>query len=227
MYRTFRIFSIAFATLFAAGLLGGCGGSEAPKKPTTTIDPKAPPPPTPEEIAKRVVTELGLDQPLPQPGARMLAAARGSTLDLFRQKNAELSKTPEGQLALKQVQKVLEDKISAYENGKYWEQVVTYVDAFAVFQPTSKKYERLQQKALVELRKPRVTVKGLPEVNGHKVAMLNIYIPLTSENFNERLSVGEEMHGVKFLGVFGKDRGVRLEYLETGERYVAYLNSQK
>ena len=24
---------------------------------------------------------------------------------------------------------------------------------------------------------------------------------------NERLSIGEEMHGVRFLGVFGKDRG--------------------
>ncbi len=226
MYRSFSVGSCVIAMMFAAILLAGCGPDE-PTKPTVTVDPNAPPPPTPEEIAKRVITELGLDQPLPAPGSRMLGTTRETTLNLFRQQNAELSKTPEGQIALKQVQKVLEDKIAALENGKFWEFVVTYVDAFAIFQPGSKKYEQLKERALVELRKPRVTVKGLPEVDGQKVALLNIYVPLTSESFTERLSVGEEMHGIKFLGVFGKDRGVRLEYLETGERYVAYLPSQK
>ena len=57
--------------------------------------------------------------------------------------------------------------------------------------------------------------------------MLSIYVPLTSETFKETLSVGEEAHGIKFLGVFGENRGVRLEYLETGERYTALLNSAR
>ncbi len=226
MYRTLSIIFCALAGIAAAGLLAGCGPSE-PAKPKQVVDPNAPPPPTPEEIAKRAITELSLDQPLPPPGTRMMGNIRATTLAQFKQQHMTLSKTPEGQIALKQVQKVLEDRISAFENGGYWEHVVTYTDAFAIFHPGSKKYERLHQKALVELRKPKVTLKGLPEANGQKIAFLNIYIPLSSENFDERLSQGEEMHGIKFLGVFGRDRGARLEYTETGERFVAYLKSQK
>ncbi len=208
--------------------LGGCSGSDEPTKPKAgVVDPNAPPPPTPEQISKRVITELGLDQPLPPPGSRLNSATRGTTLEMFKRQHTELSKTPEGQAALKMIQKVLEDRIAAYEAGEFWEHILTYTDAFAIFQPTSKKYERVKEKAMRELRRPRVTVKGLPEVEGHKMAFLNIYIPLTSETFNERLSIGEEAHGIKVLGVFGNDRGVRLEFLETGERYIAYLKSQE
>jgi hypothetical protein len=213
---------VAVLVIFSSG----CTPSE-PAKPAPVVDPNAPPPPTPEQISKRVITELGLDQPLPPPGSRLAAAARGNVLDMFRRQQAELSKTPAGTAALTIIQKVLEDRISAYERGEFWEHVVTYTDAFAIFQPASKKYERLQERALRELRRPRVTVKGLPEADGHKMALLNIYIPLTSESFDERLSVGEEIHGIKFLGIFGNDRGVRLEFLETGERYIAYMSSQK
>jgi hypothetical protein len=59
------------------------------------------------------------------------------------------------------------------------------------------------------------------------MAMLSIYIPMSSQTFKETLSVGDEAHGVQFLGVYGENRGVRLEYLETGERYVALLKSAK
>ena len=209
------------------GPLSGCGGKEDPKKPKTAVDPNAPPPPTPEELAKNAIAELALDQPLPLPGARMTPAVRDSTLSAFRKKYSDLSRTPEGKIALDQVQKVLEDRIAAYENGRFWEHSLTYIDAYLMFQPKSKKYDQLKEKALTELRKPRVTLKGLPEVSGEKVAQVLIYIPLTSETFTERMSAGEEMHGVKYLGVFGKDRGARMEYLETGERFVAFLPSQK
>jgi len=226
MSRMMSIALCAVAVCAATASLPGCGSSE-PAKPSKTVDPNAPPPPTPEEIAKRTITELGLDLPLPLQGTRVSSSVRGTTIQMFKQQHATLSQTPEGQAALKQVQKVLEDRIAAYEQAKFWEHVLTYTDAYAVFQPESKKYEQLREKAMVEMRRPRVTVKGLPEVDGQKIAMLSIYIPLTSENFEERMSIGEEVHGIKFLGVFGKDRGVRLEYLETGERYVAYLPSQK
>jgi hypothetical protein len=227
MYRIFAFLVCAAALILPAQLLTGCGSAEPPKKPNATTDPNAPPPPTPEEVAKRVSVELGLDQPLPLPGAKMNAATRATTLDQFRKQNSELSKTPEGQAAKKILEKTLEDKITAYQNGNFWEHVVTYTDAYKIFEPTTRKYESLQQKAMLELRKPKVTLKGLPEVSGQKVAMVSIYVPLTSETFDERLAIGEELHGVKFIGVFGKDRGAKMEYSETGERFVAYLKSQK
>ena len=75
---------------------------------------------------------------------------------------------------------------------------------------------------MLELRKPRVTVHGLPDVDGRKVAILTFYLPLTSQTYSEQMAIGEEMHDVRFLSVFGEDRGVRLVYLQTGERLLAY-----
>lgn len=226
MTRFAGILGCLFWSALFVTFSGGCGPSE-PVTPAPVVDPNAPPPPTPEQISKRVITELGLDQPLPPPGSRLLGTTRGTVLGMFTQQQATLSTSPEGQAALKIIQKVLEDRISAYERSEFWEHVVTYVDAYKILQPDSRKYVQLQEKAMRELRRPRVTVKGLPEFEGHKMALLNIYIPLTSESYDERLSVGDEIHGIKFVGVFGNDRGVRLEFLETGERYIAYLNSQK
>ena len=226
MARFTAILGCVLAAVSLATGSGGCGSPE-PAKPKQVVDPNAPPPPTPEQIYKRVITELGLDQPLPPPGSRLSTASRGTTLESYRRQQAELSKTPEGQAALKMVQKVLEDRVSALEKGEFWEHVVTYADAYKIFQPNSKKYDQLQEKAMRELRRPRLALKGLPEVDGHKMAILNIYVPLTSEYYEERLSVGEEIHGIKFIDVFGNDRGIRWEFLETGERYVAYLPSQQ
>ncbi len=208
-------------------LAAGCGGSSEPAQPEQTGDAAVPPPPTPEEIAKRAMTDLGLDAPLPPRGQRLPPAQRGTIVSQFEQQKNTLSKTPEGQAALEIIKRKTDDRIQALYGAEMWEHVVVYTDAYARLDPASKKFDDMRAKAEIELRKPRITVTGLPQVNGHQVAMLSFYIPLTSETHKETLSVGEEMYGVKFLGVFGENRGVRLEYLETGERYVALLKSAK
>jgi hypothetical protein len=219
-----------YAAVLAVALLvlvAGCGGSSEPATPEKTGDAVAPPPPTPEEIAKRVATDLGLDAPLPPRAQRLPPSERSAIVSQFDQQQATLSKTPEGQAALEIIKRKTDDRIQALYGAEMWEHVVVYTDAYARLDPQSKKFGDMRAKAEIELRKPRVKVTGLPEVNGHQVAMLSFYIPLTSETHKETLSVGEEMHGIKFLGVFGENRGVRLEYLETGERYVALLSSAK
>ncbi len=215
------------AVMFVMALLPGCGGSSEPAKPTATTDAAAPPPPTPEEIAKRVIKDLQLDQPLPPKGTRLPASVRASTLGQFDQQKATLSKTPEGQAAIEIVKRQLDDRIQALYGAEMWEYVMLYSDAYAKFDPQVKKFDDMRAKAMIELRKPRVSVQGLPEVNGHQVAMLTIYVPISSETFKETLSVGEEMHGIRFVSVYGENRGITYEYLETGEKYVALLDSAK
>lgn len=227
MKRSTLFLKCTAMAIVAALAIVGCPGSNEPRKPTTAVDPNAPPPPTPEELARQTITELGLDQPLPPPGSRLSASVRATTLTQFRAKHTQLSATPEGQIALKTIQETLEKKIDAYQQGGYWEYVITYADAYAIFQPESRKYLQAKEKAEVELRKPRVTVHGLPSVDGHQIALLKIYVPLSSQTYDERLSVGEDAHGVRFIEVFGNSRGIRWEFMETGERFVAYLPSAK
>src|SRR6185436_1233299 len=92
------VFSVSFALVST-----GCNSPEEPAKPKELTDPNAPPPPTPEQISKRVITDLGLDQPLPPPGSRMSPVARGATLESYKRQYNELSKTPEGKAALQMV----------------------------------------------------------------------------------------------------------------------------
>lgn len=227
MKRSTSILKCGVILLLAAAAGMGCPGSDVPTKPSTTVDPNAPPPPTPEELARQAITELGLDQPLPPPGSRLIGSVRSTMLSQFAQKHTQLSATPEGQIALKQVQAALEQKIDAYNSGGYWEYVIAYAEAYKTFQPDSRKYLQAVEKAQIELRKPVVTVHGLPAVDGYQVALLKIYVPLDSKTYDERLSVGEDAHGVKFLEVFGNGRGIRWEFMETGQRFIAYLPSAK
>ena len=218
---------ILAVVMIAVVAVAGCGGSSEPAQPTPTGDAAAPPPPTPEELARRAITDLQLDAPLPPRGVRVPASVRATTLSQFDQQKATLSKTPEGQAALDIVKKKLDDRIRAIYGAEMWEHVMLYTDAYARLDPQISKYDEMRNKASIELRKPRVAVKGLPQVGGHQVAMLSIYIPMTSQTFEERLSVGEEMHGIKFLNVYGENRGITYEYLETGEKYVALLERAK
>jgi hypothetical protein len=50
---------------------------------------------------------------------------------------------------------------------------------------------------------------------------------MTDKYYKETVQVGDEIHGLRVVNVFGQDRGVTLEYLETGELFVAYMQRSK
>ena len=208
--------------LFLGAAIAGCSQQSSGPKPDLP-NPNAPPPPTPDQVAQQIISDAQLEGPMPPPGSPLPLAVRQNILDLLRRERSRLSGTEEGNRALAIVSRKIDERVRAYEQAELWEHVLTYTDAHLIFNRDSKRFNHVRDKALTELRKPRVTVRGLPEAKGHKVAMLSIYLPMTSETFFERMGIGEEMHGIKLLSIFGEDRGVRLEYLKTGERYIAYL----
>lgn len=220
-----------FALLVALSLivsLTGCEEQEARQKPDRPdVDVDAPPPPTPEEVAQQIITAAQLNAQMPRRGSSLPPAVRQTILDSLRRERNRLKGTEEGDRALAIVEAKVDERVRQYERAELWEHVITMTDAHLIFNPGSVKFNHIRDKALVELRKPRVTVTGIPEFEGRKIAMLRIYLPLTSQTFSEKMAIGEEMHGLRFLSVFGKDRGVRLEYLETGERFIAYLPTAK
>lgn len=226
MRRAVTIYSVL---LLLGGLVLGTTGcdSGSQERPDRPESPDAPPPPTPEEIAAKAIADLGLDQPLPRRGARLPANVRQNILQKFESEHARLSGTPEGKAALRIVQRKLEERIDALEQQESWEHLLTFTDAYKKFDPDTQKYELIRETALIELRKPRVQVKGLPEFDGRKVAWLEIYTPMNSQTYEVKLTRGEEMHGIKMLNFFGDDKGIEIEYSETGERAIVYLPSAK
>lgn len=199
--------------------LSGCEDQAARER----ADLEQPPPPSPEEVAQKIIADAQLNKPMPAPNSSLPPAARQTILDLLRREKNRLQGTEDGDQALAIVARKVDQRIRRYERAELWEHVLTLTDAHLIFKPGSSKFNHTREKALTELRKPRVTVRGLPDFGGQRIAMLSFYLPMTNQTFIEHMAIGEEMHGVRLLGVFGEDRGVRMEYLETGERFIAYI----
>jgi len=216
-------------TLMLIFPLTGCDDEvprEKPDRPDVGED-GVPPPPTPEEVAQQIIAEAQLNAPMPRRGASLPPAVRQTILDLLRRERNRLKGTEDGDQSLAIVAAKVDEKVRQYERAELWEYVITMIDAHLIFNPGSVKFSHIRDKALIELRKPKVTVTGIPDFNNRKIAMLRIYLPLSSETFSVKMSIGEEMHGLRFLDIFGNNRGVRLEYIETGERFIAYVPAAK
>lgn len=207
--------------LLGAGIFGGC--SEIAKEPP----PEEPPPPSAQEIAQQILTDAQLTMPLPARGSRVARVERDTLLRKLQEAKRLHSGAEEGREALRIVERKVEERIRASADAKLWEHAMMYIDAYEIFNPDSTKFRLTRERALQQLRKPIVTVRGLPYVEGRKVALLSFYMPLSHRTESVQLQIGDELYGMKLLGIVGEDRGVDLRYLETGEVVRALLPSAK
>ena len=202
-------------------MLMGCMPEEKIPEPT---GPEVPPPPTPQEIAQSIITAAQLDMPIPPKGSRFPRAIENNLLNILRQAKTKNGYSEDGQKAIGHVIIRIDKRIREFSEAEAWTHVMVFIKAREVFEPDNHQYLSLKEVAQIELRKPKVTVKGLPDINGVQFVILDFHIPLTDETFkNEKIRIGETAHGIKILSIFGQRRGVMLRYLETGEKYVAFL----
>ncbi len=212
-----RGFSL-IAVLAMAFVAAGCGEKPPP-------EPEAPPPPTPEEIAAGIVGELQLNGPLPAPGSRYPRGASQQFIATIRTAKSQNSISEDGKRALAIVSQELDRRLRALEKAELWEHVLTYCDAHVVFNPTSKKFDRAHDRAVVELRKPKVTLQGFyfDGKSNQTAVFMDFYIPTTQASYSEKVRVGEEFHGLKLIEIVGDNQGINLEYLETGEAFTVLM----
>ena len=218
-YR-FSSFAMILCSLVA---IVGCG-SEPEVEP---VDPSLPPPPTAQEIAQKIIADAQLDMPVPVGPGRFPASVRSSMMSILQAAKTEHSADPIGKKALEHVVGRIEKRIRDFSNAKAWQYTMVFIEAHELFKPNSGKYGSLKDDAYTQLMKPEVKVTGLPMIDGRKLILLSFYLPMTDQHFKERVQVGDEVHGLKVVSIFGRDRGVRLQYLETGEFFVAYMPSAK
>lgn len=220
----FRILGV-FLLVCSSGLFMGCIVEEEPPPPPP---PELPPPPTPQEIAQGIIETAQLDMPIPPKEAQFPKSVQKNLLRILGDAKREHGNTESGKEALRFVVARIDRRVMDFADAEVWSYVMGYLAAREVLDSNNDQYLALKDQAIKELQKPTVTVKGLPEIRNIQYAVLNFHIPLTDENFkNIQLRLGDVAHGVKVISIFGKKRGVTLEYLETGEQYVAYLPSNE
>lgn len=185
--------------------------------------PDAPAPPTAQEIAKKIILEAQLDMAIPIAGSRFPISIRQNMLNILQTAKTTHATDPVGKKALEHVVGRIDKRIRDFSRAEAWQHVMVFTDAHGIFKPQSKKYGSLRDEAYTQLSKPRVSVTGMPIIEGRQLILLSFYIPITDKRYKERVQIGDEVHGLKVINVFGRDRGVTLEYLETGERFVAFL----
>ena len=213
------------ALLAVAFFLPSCAEEEAPQVVTPTFTAVAPP--TPEEIAGSIVDEMGLSAPLPPPGSTLPpGSAAAFKADITRVKNEQMA-TEEGVAVLGIISGKLENRIRQVERSKLWHHVLIYEEAYRVLNPRSQKFKRQRDKAIIELKRPSVSLTGFmyDGRNDFTIAFLEINMPLEDILYEERMRLGEEIHGLKLIKIIGNNQGVTLEFLESGDVFDVYMKS--
>ena len=213
------------ALLAVALFLPGCAEEEAPQ--VVTPSRTAPPPPTPEEIASKIASEMGLGVSLPPPGSTLPpGSAAAFKADITRVKNEQMG-AEEGAVVLGILSGKFEDRIRQVERGKLWHHVLIYEEAYRVLNPGSQKFKRQRDKAIIELKRPSVILTGFmyDGRNEYTIAFLEIHMPLEDMLYEERVRLGEEIHGLKLIKIIGNNQGVTFEFLESGDIFDVYMKS--
>jgi hypothetical protein len=180
----------------------------------------APPPPTPapapEQIAGQIRSSLApLQAPLTGAGP-FDANLKESVLTALRTARSQNQITPNGKIALNQVTNDIQDIIRQAREQKRWPLVVAALEAYEIFQPNDPQMATLKKLADLEVKKPKVTLKGWwtdKEANEQVYAFLTLLDPVTKAQKEVRVREGEEFDNLKFIRIIGNLSGVLLEYL--------------
>ena len=213
-----------FGLLVCVVLIAACSPPE--EEVEEASGPEAPPPPTPQEIAQSIITELNLDMTAASTGGRLSNTVRQQMLNSLHDKVNLHNGSEDGKKAMEFVKQRVEKRIRDFSNEDAWQHVLVFIDLHKVFDPDSRKYGSLQEEAFQQLKKPKLALKGMPVLDGQRIIILDFEFPLDNSRAQERVAIGDELHGVRVVDVFGNNRGVTVEFLETGERDVVFLKGR-
>jgi len=106
-------------------------------------------------------------------------------------------------------------------NNELWSFVLVYADIHGILDPGSKKFRAQRDRAIAELKRPTVVIKGIlsDSVTNRPSAILRITFPLDGRTVTETMKQGDLLHGLRFVEVIGNSQGIVFEYVETGEPF--------
>jgi hypothetical protein len=211
-----------FKTLLYTLLMGifiiGCAGEVLEEEP---IEEVAPPPPTPEEVAEKIINDLQLMTPLPPPGTTIPPEIIAKMKTSLQGEKARLSATEDGKRALAIVSQRVDSRARQCFNNQLWPFVLAISDMHIILNPGSKKFDIERNRAVAELSRPIIVIKGILNdgATNRPLARLEITLPLENRTVTESMKQGEQLYGVRFVEVIGHSQGIVFKYLETDDLF--------
>ena len=209
-----------YAIVIGASLLAACSPPPEPEEEK----PDLPPPPTPMEIANSSAREAQIDGPMPVAGAVLAPQIRTQIISIFRKAKVEHGGTEDGDRVLAILASKLADRIALTNEQKLYQHTLTYIDSYEALYPNAARFDHVRNNIIDILTRPRVDVVMIADIKKRRYARMRITKPLEGKTYTVNLEPGEEAHGLRFLEFFADNRGVRMEYLTTGERFNALFD---
>lgn len=217
---------ILAATVLALGGALGCDVNKLPTPPET----KTPPAETTEAITAELekglrplydwVPTLTRQSPVPP--------AFGTSLKSYLQESVKkYSGSKVGKEALRNVVRHLEDVLKQARDAQNGLAVLLICDLIKIIEPNNSRLPRYIEWATIEKNRPVVMYRGWYEDREAKPPVtyyfLEVFLPETGKVENLRVREGEDFLGLKLIKVIGSGRGLRFEYLKTGDLFEVYL----
>jgi hypothetical protein len=189
----------------------GCGE----KEPEPPPEPPPPPPPTAQELRSQEMQDL---RPIMQPGAQM---SEEEIIGRVNNTKAKLRGEVNGEKALSLITRDIREQLNASFDQEMWESVVRGSIALGTLEPDDPRLERYRETAMLEIQRPKLTVKGFyidPETQTTTV-FLDVFLPETGETVQKQVQEGEEFNDIQLLDIIGRQKGIRYRYLPTNKVY--------
>ncbi|HOZ46163.1 MAG TPA: hypothetical protein PLO37_07260 [Candidatus Hydrogenedentes bacterium] len=179
------------------------------------------PKPSVEEIYGHVRPGIApLDQVVAQGALNIDDAAKAQVMNAIREAMRLYSEDDNGRIALARVADEVRQTIRDARVANKWELVLSGTEIFSVFRRSEFFINFYTELAMKELARPQIELKGFMDDHEKNTTYIFLDIRVRGEDESVRMQVreGEEFldppHTVRLDRILGKNRGVRLEFLE-------------
>jgi len=213
-----RTLALLVAVAVCATPLTGC--DRKPKKPKPVPPVQAPP--TPQEIAAEIRASLRpLTALVVASDAPISSDVSGQVLSGLRSGKAKHQMTENGKKALDIIAVDCNSALDSAIAAESWHAVVLACDALDIIEPNNVRTDRQRRRAQMEINRPKVTIKGFmtDEETNEVFVFLDVYLPQSKETVKERVREGQEFHGLRLVNIIGKEKGIKMQHVESGETY--------
>ena len=231
--------------VFFVVAMTGCEGDYSVKKapPKTTTPPAPPAPPSADQMISEAVQSLRALDIIP-PGVPIQFwwsdEDRARVNEALRAWKQRTESTPNGKEAIRKLTRDLDARLTPAREAQNPAVVLLLCDFIDILDPGNGRAQRHREWATLYNNMPRIEIVGWMgshpddedkpsekdplerEVEDVTVAFCHVSIPETRKIESIQVREGDEFNGYEFLEIIGRNRGMRLRYLPTGDKIDVY-----